>query len=607
MNPVKTDPAGATAAADMPRWRTDDLYAGLTDPRFEADLGALRAEVQGLERLFDELDVRKDGSAVTPGALERVLGAMNAVAERTGPLGSFINAFFTTDSRDALAQTRMAAFTTLTLPLGPLRSRLTAWLGGLDDGALGGLLTASGVARDHERFVRRAVELARYQMSPPEEDLAARLRPSGAGGWAKLHGNVSSQLRGEFRGERLPVTALRALSSDPDEAVRRDAHDAELAAWKASEVVFAAALNGVKGEEGTLARRRGFADAVAPSLLTHGIDRATLDAMQAAVVRSFPDFRRYFAAKARALGKAKLDWWDLFAPVGESRTEWTYAAGAEFVERQFRGYSAGLGDFAAQAFAGDWVDAGPREGKRSGAFCMRWTRGHSRILMNHAPSLDSVSTLAHELGHGYHNARLAVHPPLQRETPMTLAETASIFCETVVQNAALASAAGAERLYTLETQLMGHAQVVVDIHSRFLFERAVFERREAGDLGAQEFNDLMTWAQRETYGDALETLHPYMWAVKPHYYSLGFYNYPYTFGLLFGLGLYAQYEAAREQGMEAGFQARYDELLASTGRADPLSLAARFGIDLHTPDFWEGSLNVIRRQIDAYVEAVAAG
>ncbi|OLV17115.1 Oligoendopeptidase F [Deinococcus marmoris] len=588
----------------MPRWRTDDLYASLSDPRLEQDLEGLRAGIADLERLFDELDVRMDGPAATPETLGRVLDAMNALSNRSGPIGAYLNAFFTTDSRDTLAQSRMAALTTLTLPLGPLRSRLTAWLGGLSDAQFSELLAASGTARDHEHFLRRAAALARYQMSPPEEDLAARLRPSGAGGWSKLQGNISSVLKGEFRGESLPVTALRALASDADETVRRDAFEAEIAAWKSSEVVFAAALNGVKGEEGTLARRRGFADAVAPSLLAHGIDRQTLDAMQGAVVRSFPDFRRYFAAKARALGKQKLDWWDILAPVGHSETEWTYGAGAEFVERQFRGYSAGLGDFAAEAFDGDWVDAGPREGKRSGAFCMRWTRGKSRILMNHAPSLDSVSTLAHELGHGYHNARLAQAEPLQRETPMTLAETASIFCETVVQNAALADATGPERLYVLETSLMGHAQVVVDIHSRFLFERAVFERREKGDLNPQEFGELMTWAQRETYGDALGTLHPYMWAVKPHYYSLAFYNYPYTFGLLFGLGLYAQYVTAREAGMEAEFQTRYDELLASTGREGPLALAARFGIDLHAPDFWEGSLDVIRRQIDAYVEAV---
>ncbi|WP_221088534.1 M3 family oligoendopeptidase [Deinococcus aquaedulcis] len=583
----------------MPRWRTDDLYAGLDDAALTRDLDALRAQVEQLEALFDAQGIQA-GAPVTASGLAQALDGLNRVLHDAGPLRAYLYAFVSTDSRNEVAQAKVATLTTLTLPLGPLRSRLTAWVGGLDDAALAALLEQDEVVRAHAHTLRDAVRAAQYQMSPAEEDLAARLHPASGGGWGKLHGNVSSTLRGEFRGQSLPVTALRALASDPDPQVREDAYHAEIAAWKSQEVVFAACMNGVKGEAGTLAARRGFADAVAPSLLGNGIDRGTLDAMQAAVVASLPDFRRYFRAKAARLGKGQLDWWDLFAPAGQSNTHWTYEAGAEFVERQFRGYSPALGDFAARAFQEDWIDAGPRDGKRSGAFCMRWQGSDSRILMNHDPSLDSVSTLAHELGHAYHNRQLGDLPPLQRETPMTLAETASIFCETIIQNAALETAQGQERLYVLETQLMGHAQVIVDIHSRFLFEHAVFERRAGGDLNPSDLNDLMLWAQRETYGDALGTLHPYMWAVKPHYYGLSFYNYPYTFGLLFGLGLYAQYEQARAAGQEADFQARYDALLAATGQATPLELAARFGIDLHAPAFWEGSLNVIRRQIKAY-------
>ncbi|GAA5503253.1 oligoendopeptidase F, plasmid [Deinococcus xinjiangensis] len=595
-----------TSTSEMPRWNTTDLYAGLDDAQLSADFATLKQGISELEALFNVLDVKKDGGRVTPEGLERVLSAVNAVNLRRGVLGSYLNAFTSVDSRNALAEQKMGELTTLALPLGPLRSRLTAWLGGLDEDALQVLLAASAAARDHEYFIRKAVKFAAHQMTPPEEDLAARLNPSGAGGWAKLYGNYTSRLKGEYRGDALPVTALRALASDPDPSVRRDAFNAELAAWQTAELVCAACMNGVKGEQGTLAGRRGFSDAVEPSLLSNGIDRATLDAMQGAVVRSLPDFQRYYRAKAGALGKAKLDWWDITAPVGHTDTEWLYPAGADFVEEQFRSYSPKMGDFAARAFAENWIDAGPRDGKRGGAFCMGWAGDASRIMMNHAPSLDSVSTLAHELGHGYHNLVKSPRTPLQRETPMTLAETASIFCETIIQNAALATSQGQEKLYVLETQLLGHSQVVVDIHSRFLFEQAVFEKRAERDLTPQELCDLMTWAQREAYGDTLDTLHPYMWAVKPHYYGSQFYNYPYTFGLLFGLGVYAQYKQAREAGQAEEFQRRYDELLSSTGLADARTLAQGFGIDLHAPDFWEGSLNLIRAQIDEYEHLTAA-
>jgi oligoendopeptidase F len=216
-----------------------------------------------------------------------------------------------------------------------------------------------------------------------------------------------------------------------------------------------------------------------------------------------------------------------------------------------------------------------------------------------------VSTLAHELGHAYHNLNLAGRTMLQRATPMALAETASIFCETLVTQAGLRHAGDQERLVLLESWLQGSCQVVVDISSRFLFEQRVFEQRRAHELSVDDFNGLMLQAQRETYGDGLDesTLHPYMWAVKSHYYSAArsYYNYPYMFGLLFGLGLFARYQ--EEPG---AFVATYDDLLSSTGLDDAATLAGRFGIDIRTPEFWRSSLDVIRADIDRFETLVDA-
>jgi oligoendopeptidase F len=228
----------------------------------------------------------------------------------------------------------------------------------------------------------------------------------------------------------------------------------------------------------------------------------------------------------------------------------------------------------------------------------------SRIMMNYKTSFGSVMTLAHELGHGYHNLCLADRTPMQKETPMTLAETASIFCETIIKRVYLGQAPAGEQIGSLEGMLQGYCQVVVDITSRFLFEQGVFEKRAARDLSAAELCELMLDSQRQTYGDGLdpEFLHPYMWAVKPHYYSSGrsFYNFPYMFGLLFGLGLYSRYEQDPEE-----FKASYDDLLSSTGLDDAAGLAARFGFDIRTPEFWRGSLNVIRQDIDKFEKLVS--
>ncbi len=594
--------------AQEPHWRTDDLYPGLDSPQYTAAIDDIAARVTALGNLFDRLEIRKDGQTENVTAVfEEATQALNALLHQLAPVRAYAHAFVTTDSRNDLAQARSSELGTLTRPLGDLNTRYSAWLGGLD---MESLKAESELAQAHSYTLERAQHAARYQMSPAEEALASELSSSSNEGWNKLHSNLCSLLMAEVSGpdgtrQTLPVTAIRNLGSDPSSTVRAEAYAAELRLWQQTEVPLAAALNGIKGRVNVLNARRGYQGAVEATLSGNSIDHDTLAAMQRAVIASFPDFRRYFAAKARLLGHTdgKLPWSDLFAPVGEAGREWTYPEAKRFVEQSFRGYSQRLGDFAARAFAEDWLDVPARAGKRGGAFCMGWRSGESRILLNHAPSLDSTSTLAHELGHGYHNLCLKERTPLQRQTPMTLAETASIFCETIVQQNALAAVQGqgqkAERLYVLETQLMGQAQVVVDIHSRFLFESAVFEAREKRDLSPAELSGLMQQAQQGTYGEALSCLHPYMWAVKSHYYGSSFYNYPYTFGLLFGLGLYARYRAEPD-----AFRAQYDELLSQTGMGDAATLAAGFGIDTRDEAFWSSSLDVIRENIAEY-EALA--
>ena len=229
----------------------------------------------------------------------------------------------------------------------------------------------------------------------------------------------------------------------------------------------------------------------------------------------------------------------------------------------------------------------------------------SRILCNFDGSLEQLTTIAHELGHAYHNECLTGRSELNRRTPMTLAETASIFNQTIITDATLSQAKDdEEELAILESFLTDAAQVIVDIYSRYLFESEVFERRGEAELSADDFCEIMTRCQRQTYGDGVDgdTLHPYMWAWKPHYYSpnLSFYNFPYAFGLLFGLGLYGIYQQAEQEEKQA-FLTQYDELLASTGGATGADLAARFGIDLREPAFWQAGLKVIEARIERYI------
>ncbi|HET6312716.1 MAG TPA: M3 family oligoendopeptidase [Chloroflexia bacterium] len=584
------------------------VYPSIDSPEFEQGFSALVGSIEELARLFDERKIEKGESKPlddeTVGAFEAVVNRLNEVLKDTMTLGAYIRGFTTTNSRDNLAQAKLSELQNSTLILSKLSTRLTAWIGSLD---VEELVNRSQVAAGHAYMLRKAQEQSRHLMSPVEEELAAELNLTGGTAWSKLHNNVTSQLavQVDLKGETrtLPMPSVRNLGFDEDREVRRKGYEAELEAWKTVEVPLAQALNSIKGEVNTLTRRRGWGSALDEAVFNANIDRQTLDAMMQAAHESFPDFRRYLKAKARALGLEKLAWYDVTAPLSKGNRVWEDQEAAGFIVEQFGTYSEKMSRFARRAFEEDWIDAEPRSGKRDGAFCM-WLRGdESRILSNYKPAYGGMSTLAHELGHGYHNMVKAHRTMLQKTTPMTLAETASIFCETIVRNAALQHGSPDEQLSILEASLESSTQVVVDITSRFLFESRVFEMRKQRELSADEFCDLMLQAQRETYGDGLDEnyLHPYMWAVKGHYYSTGlsFYNFPYMFGLLFGLGLYAQFQQDADT-----FRTGYDDLLSSTGLDDAATLASRFGIDIRTPDFWRSSLAIIRADIDRFESLV---
>jgi pepF/M3 family oligoendopeptidase len=513
---------------------------------------------------------------------------------------AYLDSSVTTDSRNTLAQARKSEFQQQLVTVSQLFTRFTAWIGSLDVEAL---IAQSDEAKTYDFLLRHTKQQAEHLMSPAEESLAAELNPSGGSAWTRLHNNVASQLMvpvaSEDRVEDLPMSVVRNMAFDADRDVRRRGYEAELSAWERVAVPLAAALNSIKGETNTLARRRGWGSAIDVSLFINNIARQTLDAMLEAARASFHDFRRYFHAKARGLGVPRLAWYDLFAPVGQTSRAWEYQDATAFIVEQFGTYSSKLSDFAARAFRENWIDAEPRPGKRDGAFCMKLRGDESRILANFVATYDGMSTLAHELGHGYHNFNEAIRPVLLRTAPMCLAETASIFCQTLIKEAMLQGADHEEQIAILESSLQDQSQVVVDITSRFLFESWVLERRQQRELSIDEFKELMLQSQRDTYGDGLDEnlLHPFMWAVKSHYYSVAgpFYNYPYMFGLLFGLGLYARYQQEPDS-----FRASYDDLLSSTGMADAATLAGRFGIDIRTPDFWTSSLDIIRTDIDRF-------
>ena len=594
-----------------PRWDMTNIYPSLESNEFKAAFEDFKQQISALETFFDEKiagTTSKTSAKKLAALLGEVVDRLNAIQTQAYTISPYITCQVDTNSRDAVALRAESEFDRAYLPLRQIFVRFKGWLGKLAP-VLDKIIALNPTAVEHAFILKENADQSKYLMSEPEEALASELSLSGGNAFGKLQGTVTSQLSVDFeldgKTEKMPMPALINLRSHPDAETRRRGYEAENKAWEGVKEVLSACINGVKGETLALNKRRGREDALHSSLDAARIDRATLEAMMSAMEGSFPMFRKYFRNKAKKLGKEQLAWWDIFAPMGKTDTTYTFEQARDFIVENFGRFSPSLAAFALRAFDSHWIDAEQRDGKRGGAYCTEiQSLKESRILCNFDGSFDQVSTIAHELGHAFHNecAFQAGKTVMQQVTPMTLAETASIMCETIVTEAVLKQVTDPdEELVVLESQIGGAAQVIVDIYSRFLFEKEVFERRAKSDLTADELNEIMEHAQKATYGDGLDEsqLQKFMWTWKPHYYSpaLAFYNYPYAFGLLFATGLYAIYQ---QRGPE--FVADYKNLLASTGEASAADLADRFGINIRTRKFWDDSLAIIGRRIERYCE-----
>ncbi|MDR1029977.1 MAG: M3 family oligoendopeptidase [Treponema sp.] len=587
-----------------PRWKLASIYPSFDAPEYVRDTVLLNERINTLLGCL--------AAPLSPEGLLGVIHAYEAAAGLAENLRAYAEAVYTTNTRDERALGEINTLEAAALPLGKgtvlFRNRLKE-----QQEQVLQWLASEAPLKPYGFFVTQSLAQAAFQMAPDMEDLANDLSRSGGNAWTRLHEAIASTTTvqwDEATGERKTVISLRDLAHSPERHIRERAYKAELAAWKSVAIPLAAALNGVKGTAITLETRRGWKSTLEKSRFQSRISEKTLAALITTMEGSLPLFRRYLKAKARLLGLPVCAFYDLFAPVSRTGTAserpWTWEEGTDFIAKQFDAFDPVMGSFARHAFAASWIDAEPREGKVGGAYCTDFPlAGESRILCNFDGSFDSVTTVAHELGHAWHHELIKELPWSLTQYPMTLAETASIFAETLVFEGALHHASVQERLALIEGNLKDSCQVIVDILSRFYFEQNLFTRRAEGELSPEGLCELMLDAQKKTYAQGLdaELLHPYMWAVKSHYYSpgLGFYNYPYGFGLLFSLSLYAKAEATGSP----HFRTVYQDLLRLTGRASAETLAQAAGFVLEDEVFWQQGIGIIAARVEEFERLVA--
>ena len=579
-------------------WNLDPLYTGFDDPAFLADYEHLPVKIAELVA-FAQTELATPDNIVSK--LERYVQERNDFARYYNILRycSLVRAT-NTENPDALSY--MANSQNKLADLAEVTALFTTFVAGIDD--LDKVIDSSPLLAEHRFYLHEIKANSAYQLSTAEEVLYERMRLTGSNAWYNLHGQLTSTLAVDITlpdqvPETMTLTQVRNLASDKDPAVRSAAYHAELLAYTKIEKPIAAALNAIKGEALTTAKARGHHSVLAMTLHNSRMDQPTLDALIWTMKESLPLFSRYFKHKAKLLGhEGALPFHDLFAPVGTANMTFSKEAGSAFMIKNFTAFDPDLGAFAKHAIENAWVDWDPRKGKVGGAFCANLHNiGQSRVLMNYDGSFSHVLTLAHEFGHAYHGHALKAVSYLNSSYSMPIAEVASIFCETLVCNAALADATPAEALSIREAQLKKSSQIIVDIYSRYLFESRLIEQRENGLLSVTDLNALMSQAQKEAYLDGLSTEHPYMWVNKGHYYNAGnnFYNFPYAYGLLFAQGLYSMY---LKEG--ASFAKKYKDLLTATGQNNLYDVGRIVGVDVRDTAFWKGAIDVIAEEITAF-------
>ena len=572
-------------------WNLDPIYKGFDDPAFAADMEALKGKVEEIAAFAAKLPELSALEGLTQG-----IALQEQFSDLVGKLANYASLRQAANTRDPEPGSRMGQIMQLYSGVASPLAAWKDWAAKLPD--LHQIVVKDENLRDYSFLFENLAESSQYLLPGMGEEIMAKMGLSGGDAWSELQQYLTSTVPVSYNGGVTNLSSIRNLAYDADGAVRKAAYEAELQCYDRIKDSVAYALNSIKLETISDCQLRGYASPLERTLKHSDMKQETLDAMLGAMDEYLPKFWQYLKAKGKALGHENgLPWYDLFAPMGNSSTKFTAEESREYLVKLFAEFDGELADMVARAYDNAWIDFYPRDGKSGGAFCSGVEcLGESRILTNFDGMFTDVVTLAHELGHAFHNQCIQSHRPLNHDYSMPLAETASTFNECVVMASAISKAADkSEKIALIESQLQDATQIICDIYSRYRFETMVFANREQKFMNADALCGFMMEAQKQSYGDGLDhnCLHPFMWVCKSHYYGPTFYNFPYAFGGLFARGLYAQYV---KEG--APFVEKYKELLNTTPVATAEDVAKVADIDLTDKNFWRGALQTIADQID---------
>ena len=586
------------------KWNLDNIYTSVDSEEFRSDVKEFK------ERLA-ELNSWCETAFDSNGNAEKLICEYIVMKNRlmsSEKLLLYVNLALSVDTSDEKLASALDMLEKLWAENADNEARFSEYIRNVKN--IDEIISKNPLLSEHGYFLKECEKKAKHTLSPKEELIISRLKSTGSSLWEKQWEQLTSGLVISFECQgkkyREPLSSVRNMAYSENAELRKAAYEAELGAYEKINVPAAFCMNGIKGQVICESNMRGYDSPLEMTLEDSRLDSEVLECMWSAAYEALPELTEYFTSKAELLGyeDKKLPFYELFAPVGKDLS-YTLEEARDTVIKSFYGFSEEMGAFAKGAFDNRWIDLMPKEGKTGGAFCEAiHPIKESRILTNFGGTFNDVVTIAHELGHAFHDSRLYEVTPLNSFYPMPLAETASTFCETVVINEALKDADENGALVIVENDLQGIMQTLSDIYSRFLFEDSVFRLKGEGTFfTAEGLCDLMEKAQKKAYGGTLSEkyLHSYMWLCKPHYYDADFnyYNFPYAFGMLLSKALYGKYTEMGDK-----FIPIYDEFLRNAALKSPAEAAKAAGFDLADREFWNSGLKAVKEEIELFKNMV---
>ncbi|MFK4825549.1 M3 family oligoendopeptidase [Paenochrobactrum sp. BZR 588] len=582
----------------LPEWNLDDLYKGPDAPELSRDIEKCFTDAKAFEKrwagkLNEEL-MKSNG-----GDFAQSIEAYENLSELMGRIGSYVGLYYYGDTSDA---NRAKLYGDVQQKLTDASTPLifyTLELNRIDDAVLDAAIENNPAIGHYRPWLVDLRKDKPYQLEDRIEHLLHEKSVTGYSAWNRLFDETMSSLRFEVNGQELAIEPTLNMLQDADGAVRKAASDALAKTFAANMRIFTLITNTLAKDKEISDRWRGFEDIADSRHLANRVEREVVDALTQAVTDAYPRIsHRYYALKAKWLGLERLENWDRNAPLPETPQaliSWDEAR--ETVLSAYRGFAPEMADIAQEFFDKNWIDAPVRAGKAPGAFAHPTVpSAHPYVLLNYMGKPRDVMTLAHELGHGVHQVLAARQGALMASTPLTLAETASVFGEMLTFRSLLTKTTDKrERKAMLAQKAEDMINTVVRQIAFYQFERRVHTERAQGELTAERIGEIWVEIQHESLGDAVHINPGYetFWTYIPHFIHSPFYVYAYAFGDCLVNSLYAVYQNAEE-----GFQQKYFDLLKAGGTKHHSELLAPFGLDASDPDFWQKGLSVIESIID---------